>query len=94
MRETVTETGAGIFKEHDEMNCCESCQNSTDNSYTEQGEIWCDDCWPCHTCHGEQWGIIGGDWESEDPINGPYEGDIERCPNCGGTGKEKDCTYW
>lgn len=49
------------------------------------------DCWQCH---GEGAVVIGGDWDSDDPVNGPYPGQIQRCPCCCGTGKAKDCTYW
>lgn len=48
----------------------------------------------CWYCHGEGWGIVGNDWDSDDPINGPYDGDVQRCPNCGGSGNAKDCTFW
>jgi hypothetical protein len=48
----------------------------------------------CWHCGGEGWGIIGDDWESDDPINGPYPGEIERCPCCHGSGKAEDCTFW
>lgn len=43
---------------------------------------------------GEGYGIVGTDWDSDDPINGPYDGEIERCNNCRGSGLAKDCTYW
>jgi len=49
---------------------------------------------PCHTCGGDGWGIVGKDWDSDDYINGPYDGEITECPNCRGTGLEKDCWYW
>lgn len=49
---------------------------------------------PCHTCGGDGWGIVGVDWDSDDPINGPYDGEIEKCPNCKGSGLAKDCWYW
>lgn len=49
---------------------------------------------PCHYCHGEGYGIVGCDWDSDDPINGPYNGDIQKCPCCGGSGESKDCTFW
>jgi hypothetical protein len=49
------------------------------------------DCW---RCHGEGWGMVGCDWDSDDPINGPYNGEIERCNCCGGSGLAKDCWYW
>lgn len=59
------------------------------------GEDECPVCGGCcHTCGGEGWGVVGSDWDSDDPINGPYDGEIERCPNCRGSGKAKDCTYW
>jgi len=48
----------------------------------------------CHTCRGDGWGIVGVDWDSDDYINGPYDGEVSPCPNCGGSGLEKDCTYW
>lgn len=48
----------------------------------------------CHYCGGDGWGIVGCDWNSDDPINGPYDGEIERCPCCHGSGKAKDCTFW
>ena len=48
----------------------------------------------CWQCGGEGWGMVGEDWASDDPINGPYDGEIERCPNCRGSGLAKDCWYW
>lgn len=48
----------------------------------------------CHYCGGEGWGIVGCDWSSDDPINGPYDGEIEDCPCCHGSGKAEDCTFW
>jgi len=48
----------------------------------------------CWHCDGEGWGVIGDDWDSSDPINGPYPGEIERCPCCRGSGKAEDCTFW
>ena len=53
-----------------------------------------DDYEPCWQCNGQGWGIVGVDWDSDDPINGPYDGEFERCPCCGGSGDGKDCTYW
>lgn len=41
----------------------------------------------CHYCGGEGFGIVGVDWDSDDPINGPYDGDIEQCPYCNGSGE-------
>lgn len=48
----------------------------------------------CHYCHGEGYGVVGTDWDSDDPINGPYDGEIEKCPCCHGSGKAGDCTFW
>jgi len=48
----------------------------------------------CWTCGGDGWGIIGTDWDSDDYVNGPYLGEIERCPNCRGSGRAEDCWYW
>jgi hypothetical protein len=48
----------------------------------------------CMTCHGDGWGIVGTDWDSDDAINGPYDGEIECCWNCGGSGQAKDQSLW
>lgn len=48
----------------------------------------------CHYCHGEGYGIVGLDWDCADGINGPYNGEIEKCPCCHGSGKAEDCTFW
>lgn len=48
----------------------------------------------CHFCGGDGWGMVGCDWDSDDPINGPYDGDIDKCPCCGGSGNANDCTFW
>ena len=48
----------------------------------------------CHYCGGAGWGFVGTDWDSDDPVNGPYDGESEKCPCCGGSGKAKDCTFW
>jgi hypothetical protein len=50
-----------------------------------------DECW---RCGGEGWGIVGCDWDSDDPINGPHNGEIEECRCCGGSGRAEDCVYW
>ena len=55
---------------------------------------WNDDAEECHTCGGEGWGVVGVDWDSDDPINGPYDGEVETCWNCRGSGKESDCWHW
>lgn len=33
------------------------------------------------------WGIVGTDWDCDDGINGPYDGQVAKCPDCHGTGK-------
>lgn len=48
----------------------------------------------CSYCDGEGWGIVGTDWDTDDAINGPYGGEIEKCPNCHGSGLAKDMTFW
>lgn len=59
------------------------------------GEDECPICGAhCHYCCGDGYGVVGCDWDSDDPINGPYDGEIEKCPCCGGTGRGKDCTFW
>lgn len=48
----------------------------------------------CYYCGGDGWGIVGTDWDCSDGINGPYDGEIERCPCCGGSGKAEDERFW
>lgn len=48
----------------------------------------------CHYCDGQGWGIVGTDWDCEDAINGPYDGETERCPCCGGSGRAEDVQFW
>ncbi|MGH2352514.1 MAG: hypothetical protein ACRDI2_23800 [Chloroflexota bacterium] len=48
----------------------------------------------CMTCHGQGWGIVGVDWDSDDPINGPYDGEAETCWNCHGSGLAKEQWLW
>lgn len=48
----------------------------------------------CPTCHGDQWVIVGTDIDCDDGVNGPYDGETIRCPNCHGSGKAADCWYW
>ena len=48
----------------------------------------------CWECHGRGWGIVGTDWDCTDGVNGPYDGEIETCPCCGGSGLAEDCTFW
>lgn len=48
----------------------------------------------CPHCKGDGWGIVGLDWECDDPINGPYDDEIEHCPFCHGSGKAEDVWIW
>lgn len=48
----------------------------------------------CSYCGGDGWGIVGTDWDTDDAINGPYDGETEKCPNCHGSGNAKDMTFW
>lgn len=57
-----------------------------------------DDCpvcgvW-CLECHGDGWGILGDDFSNTDPLWDGPDGQLVRCPNCHGSGKRKDMTYW
>lgn len=60
------------------------------------GDDDCPECGgrDCSYCGGQGWGIVGVDWDTDDGINGPYEGEIEECPNCGGSGDADDMTFW
>ena len=57
-------------------------------------QMYRDDNNLCWYCRGDRFGIVGVHWDSDDPINGPYDGEVERCPCCNGTGKAEDCTFW
>ncbi len=79
---------------------CVICGTVTDQDFDEDdydyGDGSQDDphrktCW---VCHGEAYGIVGTDFDSDDPINGPYPGEITKCPCCHGSGKAEDETYW
>ena len=48
----------------------------------------------CPHCDGDGWGIVGVDWNCEDAINGPYDGEIQQCPWCRGSGKAEDVSVW
>lgn len=48
----------------------------------------------CHYCDGDGWGLVGLDWDCQDGVNGPYDGETDLCPCCHGSGKEKDATFW
>jgi hypothetical protein len=60
------------------------------------GDDDCPECGgrDCSYCGGEGWGMVGVDWDTDDAINGPYDGEIEKCPSCGGSGRAKDMTFW
>jgi hypothetical protein len=46
----------------------------------------------CWECGGDGW-VDGAELADEDPFW--YDADeIYKCPNCGGSGDGKDCTYW
>lgn len=47
----------------------------------------------CWYCGGEGWKLVGYD-EDEDWERGWMMGDTIKCPNCHGSGKAKDCTFW
>ena len=49
--------------------------------------------WRCSYCGGDGWGIVGTDWDTDDAINGPYNGETERCPCCNGSGRAKDMIF-
>ena len=34
------------------------------------------------------------DADGEDYVNGPYDGEIQICRCCGGSGEAKNCCYW
>ncbi len=48
----------------------------------------------CHYCHGEGWYMVGVDHDCDDGVNGPFDGEVVKCPCCGGTGDAEDCTFW
>lgn len=54
-------------------------------------EYWGGDGDECPTCEGNGWGIVGDHFPCLDGVNGPYNGDVANCPNCGGTGRRRDC---
>lgn len=68
-------------------------QATAEDSY-DHGDDYAEPREECWYCGGEGWGIVGTDWDSDDPINGPYDGETERCPNCHGSGKAEDCWFW
>lgn len=47
----------------------------------------------CWRCDGEGFGVVGLDWDNDDPINDD-DGDAETCDCCGGSGLAEDCVYW
>lgn len=48
----------------------------------------------CLECRGEGWGVLGDDFSNTDPLWDGPDGQIVRCPNCHGSGKRSDMTYW
>jgi hypothetical protein len=48
----------------------------------------------CRTCHGDGWVIVGLEVDCDDGVNGPFNNETIKCPNCHGSGKAEDCTYW
>lgn len=48
----------------------------------------------CWTCDGQRFVTVGADIDCDDAINGPFDGETIRCPNCHGSGKAADCWYW
>lgn len=73
----------------------------TPDSYEEdEPECMCmdDECSICnpasHYCGGDGYGIVGTDWDTDDAVNGPYDGEVQKCPCCHGSGQSKDCTFW
>lgn len=58
------------------------------------GDDECPQCGaPCSECHGDGCGILGVDFDNDDPLwNGP-DGRIVKCRNYGGSGLAKDMTY-
>ena len=79
---------------------CQVCKSVTDIDLDDEYDDY-QDCdidnsqrTRCYYCNGEGYGIVGTDWESDDPINGPYDGETTKCPCCHGTGKAEDETFW
>ena len=50
--------------------------------------------WACWYCGGDGWGVVGADMFEEDWEHGEFFGDVIKCPNCHGSGKAEDCTFW
>ncbi len=48
----------------------------------------------CWYCGGVGRGIVGVDWDTDDAINGPWDGEVQTCPNCSGSGLAEDCWFW
>lgn len=65
----------------------------TDDTDTDT-DFYCDDERDlCHFCGGAGSGVVGDDWDNDDPIN-VDDGTFETCPCCGGSGRADDCTFW
>lgn len=71
---------------------CQECQWQADNIDPDDYES--DPDAPCTECHGDGWGILGDDFANTDPLWDGPDGQVIRCPNCHGSGKAKDMTYW
>ncbi len=51
----------------------------------------------CSECGRDCWECSGDGYVSGEDMNDPLwydEDELYRCPNCGGSGDAKDCTYW
>ena len=88
-RERIRAAIMAVVEEHFGLSD-EQAWGGTPDDYDDEPDP---DRW-CHTCGGDGWGVTGTDWDCDDPINGPYDGEIEKCPNCRGSGLAKDCRYW
>ena len=58
------------------------------------GDEGCPECdRDCSYCDGDGWGIEGDTWDCLDPLwDAP--GTVRKCPNCHGSGRAIDMTFW
>lgn len=75
---------------------CDKCDYPDRSIGSEWCDSWSDEpvhlCWHCG---GEGFGIVGVDWDQDDPINNDPPMDAsDTCPCCRGSGLAKDCTFW